>query len=93
MSEDSLQSTLRSMRDDWDRRARENARHYVATGRTDWTDEEFFASGKQELADTVLTDMGNVCHGWDPASMRVLEIGCGAGRVTRALARVFGGNW
>ena len=78
------------MREDWDRRARENARYYVATLRKDWTDEEFFASGETELHHSVLTDMGNVCQGQDPASMRVLEIGCGAGRVTRALARVFG---
>ena len=78
------------MRDDWDRRARENARYYVATGRMDWTDEEFLASGVAELADTVLNDMGNVCQGRAPASMRVLEIGCGAGRVTRPLAGVFG---
>ena len=78
------------MRRDWDRRARENARYYVATDRSNWTDEEFFASGEKELADTVLNDMDNICQGRDPASMRVLEIGCGAGRVTRALAGVFG---
>jgi SAM-dependent methyltransferase len=90
MGEDRLQSTLHSMRDDWDRRARENARYFVATHRSDWTDEDFFASGEEEIANDILTDMGNVCQGGDPASMRVLEIGCGAGRVTRALARVFG---
>jgi SAM-dependent methyltransferase len=89
MGEDRLETTLRSMRDDWDRRARENARYYVATLRSDWTDEDFFASGESELYHSILTDMGNVAHGQDPATMRVLEIGCGAGRVTRALARVF----
>lgn len=78
------------MRDDWDRRARENARYYVATHRADWSDEEFFASGEMEVAQQILNDMGNICQGRDPASLRVLEIGCGAGRVTRALAKVFG---
>jgi SAM-dependent methyltransferase len=34
--------------------------------------------------------MTNICQGKDPKLMRVLEIGCGAGRVTRALAGVFG---
>ena len=34
--------------------------------------------------------MINICQGKDPKQMRVLEIGCGAGRVTRALASVFG---
>jgi len=77
------------MASDWDRRARENARHYVNTGREDWTDEEFFASGKQTVSEHILTDMTNICQGREPRSMTVLEVGCGAGRVTRALAEVF----
>ena len=78
------------MRRDWDRRALENARYYVATGQNEWTDEEFFAAGEQELQDHVCNDLGNICQGDDPKTMKVLEIGCGAGRVTRALARFFG---
>jgi ubiquinone/menaquinone biosynthesis C-methylase UbiE len=78
------------MRKDWDRRARKNARYFVVTDRTDWTDEEFFRSGEQAVREHVLEDMGNICQGRDPKSMRVLEIGCGAGRVTRALAALFG---
>ena len=85
-----LEAQLEKMRLDWDARARENARHYVATGRTDWTDEAFFAAGEQAVADDILTDMNNVCQGRDPKVMRVLEIGCGAGRLTRALANLFG---
>lgn len=34
--------------------------------------------------------MGNICQGLDPKRMRILEIGCGVGRMTRALAEVFG---
>ncbi len=85
-----LDQQLEKMRVDWDHRARENARHYVNTSNTQWTDEEFFASGERTVAEEVLTDMGNICQGKPPESMRVLEIGCGAGRVTRALARLFG---
>jgi SAM-dependent methyltransferase len=85
-----LAQQLEKMREDWDARARENARYYVATGRTDWTDDEFFASGEKAIAEDVLTDMTNVCQGKDPKQMRVLEIGCGAGRCTRALANLFG---
>ncbi len=81
---------LRKMQEDWDARARENARHYVATGKTDWTDDEFFESGRRTVEEEILTDMINICQGRDPKQMRVLEIGCGAGRVTRALAAVFG---
>ncbi|MCC7236966.1 MAG: class I SAM-dependent methyltransferase [Bryobacterales bacterium] len=81
---------LEKMRRDWDERARENARFYVNTEREDWTDEQFIASGERTVAEEILTDMGNICQGKDPKQMRVLEIGCGAGRVTRALAGVFG---
>jgi cyclopropane fatty-acyl-phospholipid synthase-like methyltransferase len=75
---------------DWDERARQNARHFVATGKTSWSDEEFFASGERTIAECILTDMENICQGKSPAQMRVLEIGCGAGRLTRGLARMFG---
>ena len=78
------------MRADWDQRARANARYYVQTAKTDWTDEEFFASGRQTVAEEILTDLTNICQGQDPRQMRVLEIGCGAGRVTAALAELFG---
>lgn len=85
-----LERTLDKMRQDWDERARENARFYVNTERTDWTDEEFFESGRRTLREEILTDMINICQGKDPKQMKVIEIGCGAGRVTRALAELFG---
>src|SRR5713101_2323510 len=81
---------LEKMQRDWDERARENARYYVATGKEEWTDEEFFASGRQTVKEEILTDMINICQGKDPGAMRVLEIGCGAGRITRALSGLFG---
>src|ERR1039457_7325767 len=84
---------LVQMRRDWNRRARENARHYVVTGQHQWTDEEFFQSGKISMEEEILNDLPNVCQGRDPKEMRVLEIGCGAGRGTRALAGDFGGGY
>jgi SAM-dependent methyltransferase len=78
------------MRRDWDRRARENARHYVLTGQKSWTDEEFYRAGEITLREDILNDLENICQGRDPKQMTVLEIGCGAGRVTRALAQFFG---
>jgi cyclopropane fatty-acyl-phospholipid synthase-like methyltransferase len=90
MSKLTLEEQLARMRADWDARARENARFYVATGKSEWSDEEFFRSGEQTVAEEILTDMTNICQGRDPVQMRVLEIGCGAGRVTRALAKLFG---
>ena len=78
------------MRTEWDQRARENARHYVATGKLDWEDDEYFESGRENVRREILTDMGNICQGKDPKQMTVLEIGCGSGRITRALSEVFG---
>lgn len=80
----------RQMRRDWDSRARENALYYVATGNQDWDKESFFTSGEKHVREVITNDMENICQGKDPASMKVLEIGCGVGRVTRALAAVFG---
>ena len=81
---------LQQMRADWDQRARENARYYIATGKEEWSDEDFFESGRTTVREEILTDMGNICQGKDPKQMKVLEIGCGAGRITRALAELFG---
>jgi SAM-dependent methyltransferase len=83
-------SLVEKMRREWDERALENARYYVATAQSDWTDDEYFESGRQNVYHEILTDMGNVCHGLDPKGMSVLEIGCGSGRITRALSDVFG---
>jgi SAM-dependent methyltransferase len=90
MNEITTDQQLQKMRDDWDQRARENARYYVNTATPDWTDERFFASGEGTVAEQILNDLVNICQGRDQRKMRVLEIGCGAGRVTRALANVFG---
>src|SRR5512141_308517 len=90
MSASDLHRQLEKMREDWDRRARENARYYVNTACQDWTDRDFFESGERTVAEEILTDMTNICQGKEPGQMTVLEIGCGAGRVTRALAALFG---
>ncbi len=90
MAERDLTGQLEKMQREWDDRARENARFYVNTERQDWTDADFFRSGERTVSEEILTDMINICQGKDPKQMRVLEIGCGAGRVTRALAQIFG---
>lgn len=90
MARFSLEDQLKKMAQDWDARARENARYYVATGKEDWTDEEFFASGERAVEEQILNDMPNICQGRDYRKLRVIEIGCGAGRITRALAARFG---
>jgi SAM-dependent methyltransferase len=78
------------MRADWDARARTEGTYFIATAREEWTPDRFFASGEDTVQRFILTDMTNICRGMDPKQMRVLEIGCGAGRITKALAGIFG---
>lgn len=76
------------MREDWNRRAREDARYYVAFGRRGQDDEEFFASGR-DLAEGLARELKRL-HGGNPRARRALEIGCGLGRLMVHLARHFG---
>lgn len=87
---DRSRDVLEWMRADWDQRAHSNARHYIATGCETWTDDDFFASGRECVEQQILTDMENICGPRNPKDLRILEIGCGAGRLTQALAHVFG---
>lgn len=78
------------MRTDWNDRASANPRHFVATLREDWTDEEFFESGRTWIRHYVLPDLELICRGRSPSELRILELGCGAGRMTRGFSEIFG---
>jgi SAM-dependent methyltransferase/glycosyltransferase involved in cell wall biosynthesis len=78
------------MKRDWDRRARSNAMHYIASARSDWTSDDFFASGRANVEETITRELEQVCRGKKASEMRILEIGCGIGRMTRHLAALFG---
>jgi SAM-dependent methyltransferase len=83
-------AAVQKMREDWNRRASENARHYVQDERTDWTDRDFFRSGEINVAKLVMTDMPRICGpAKSPLDLSMVEIGCGVGRMTRMLARIF----
>lgn len=85
-----LESISERMRLEWDQRARENAYHYVASGREEWSEEEFDLSGRGSTEHVVLGDLPSIAGDRDPKEMTVLEIGCGAGRMTKPLAEIFG---
>jgi SAM-dependent methyltransferase len=71
---------IEKMKGDWDRRAGHNPKFWIAT--EDWRTDEQFADSGQETARRLLALLsGRVRPGW-----RVLDIGCGIGRVLRALA-------
>jgi ubiquinone/menaquinone biosynthesis C-methylase UbiE len=82
---------LHKMRSDWNGRAKENAQYYVQNEKEQWDRREFFRSGEISVANDVMTDMAAICGGRrSPLDLRMLEIGCGVGRMTRMLARIFG---
>jgi ubiquinone/menaquinone biosynthesis C-methylase UbiE len=75
------------MREDWNARAREDAGYYVAFGRRDSGDAEFFATATEvinglewELKRVPLEQRG---------AWKALEIGCGPGRLMRPMSRHF----
>lgn len=78
------------MKAEWDARARENAYHFIASGQEKWTEEEFEASGRDTVRAVVEDDLAAVAGDREPGSMTMLEIGCGAGRMTGPLAELFG---
>jgi SAM-dependent methyltransferase len=67
------------MRTAWDRRARQDARHFIECGRSG-SEDAFWSSGRRDLDDLVLTGLT-----LEPAAA-VLEIGCGIGRLLRPLS-------
>ncbi len=78
------------MKHDWDERARQDARWYINTLRRQQSEEEFDQTGRVEIERLVLADLELLTRGRDPRSLRMLEIGCGAGRMTKHFAGIFG---
>lgn len=61
--------------------------YFIAAERVDWTEEDFLAAGEDEVARFVDPWMDSLPR---PAlDCTCLDIGCGLGRLTRALARRF----
>lgn len=76
-----------SMRRDWNERARNNAFLYIASWRDDWTEESFFESGEADVHRIVHPILERLSV--NAATSAMAELGCGAGRMTRAFARQF----
>lgn len=80
-------SVNESMQRDWDERARHDAFRYIASWREDWDVNSFLQSGEedyQRLVEPVLSR-----RNWSPDDKVMLELGCGAGRMTDSFARRF----
>jgi ubiquinone/menaquinone biosynthesis C-methylase UbiE len=76
------------MRREWDARARKDAFYYIASWRKDWDASDFLRSGEEDYQRFV-APVFNRC-GFSPKGKRMLELGCGAGRMTHSFAAHFG---
>jgi len=78
-----------AMRRDWDDRARKNAFHYIASWREEWDLPSFLASGEEDYSKFVPLVLERCGI---PTTGRVMvELGCGAGRMTPSFARRYDG--
>jgi ubiquinone/menaquinone biosynthesis C-methylase UbiE len=75
------------MRDDWNARAREDAGYYVAFGRRQQSDADFFATAT-EVINILEFELRRVPPP-QRSMWKALEIGCGPGRLMRPMSRHF----
>ncbi|HYM10446.1 MAG TPA: methyltransferase domain-containing protein [Bryobacterales bacterium] len=80
---------LDQMRTDWNDRAREDARYYVAFGRRGQPDDEFFASAS-DVVRALEHELNRLPRQTPPTARRALEVGCGPGRLLRPMSPHFG---
>ena len=73
-----------SMRQDWDARARKDAFFYIASWRKDWGVDDFLKSGEEDYQRLVVPFLSR--YGFSPEGKTMLELGCGAGRMTHSFA-------
>lgn len=71
----------------WEAAAKKDAKRYIAGGEKLWQDDEFFASGIKEAGE--FTGKFFTKNDFDPQGKRMLDIGCGIGRLARAFSDNF----
>jgi 2-polyprenyl-3-methyl-5-hydroxy-6-metoxy-1,4-benzoquinol methylase len=77
---------LSQLKENWDAWARKDPLWAICSDRSDWSRDEFFASGIVEIEEVIqhLESLGvDILYG------KALDFGCGIGRLTQALARYF----
>jgi SAM-dependent methyltransferase len=80
-----ISGLIRRMREDWNGRAIDDARYYVAFGQRKQRDEDFNATAAEAVA-RIRRDFQWLARDVSVRSRRFLEIGCGPGRLMRNLA-------
>jgi SAM-dependent methyltransferase len=86
---DDIQAVNTQMQHDWNERAREDAHFYVAFGRHDQDDDEFFETAKEIVA-SLEYELRRLPAPLNRRALRALEIGCGPGRLMKPMSRNFG---
>jgi SAM-dependent methyltransferase len=85
-----MQDFAHEMRRDWDDRARRNAKWFSNTLKLQQSEAEFDETGRLDVAAAVLDKLDQLAPNCEPRALRLLEIGCGIGRMTKFLAQAFG---
>jgi ubiquinone/menaquinone biosynthesis C-methylase UbiE len=83
-------AVARRMRQDWNQRAVEDAQRYVYTRDAETDVAGFDASGLANYDQLIRPYLPLLLDGAPARACRILEIGCGAGRMTRCFAAHFG---
>jgi len=82
-----LRMIMLNMKEEWNERAKDNPLYYVSAFSKDWNDESFYRWG--EIQTQIVIDVFFRSLHLCTSDFVMLEIGCGAGRMTRALASRF----
>ena len=77
------------MRSEWNERAREDAHFYVAFGRREQAENEFFETAREVVLGFEM-ELRRFPARANRRAWRALEIGCGPGRLMRPMSRHFG---
>ncbi len=85
-----INDTADEMKRDWNERAELNAKWYINTYKLDQTEAEFDESCREDLRANFFTLLPALTWRRNPKQLRLLEIGCGVGRMTRHFADVYG---
>ena len=86
---DNIEAVSERMQREWNERAREDAHFYVAFGRRDQDNDEFFETAKEMVA-AFEYELRRLPANANRRAWRALEIGCGPGRLIKPLSRNFG---
>jgi len=79
------------MKKDWNKRAESDAKFFILTVK-DQKEEKFWESGKndcEKILDRNSSRFEWICKGKNPKELRVLDIGCGIGRILIPMASIF----